>query len=292
MKRANILTLLLGICLWGLPATARAADADDRIIVSDQPIKPSPEDYKKLLPEECNRATKPEEKDDQGPPLVLEAYDLGDLLFEAPSPSKQVDELGDGRTVDDTNLKFSFSQPFGVHAFPGPDNVKRDVPRSSISSAKSDAYTQLTEAIAQLISPQDWDQVGGQSSLLVLGDLLLVRTNKENHRKIASLLDVVRQRAAARKIVSVEVHWLWLSEEELHRLTPVSAEKEDGRLAAHLTVDDAAWNRLSQQRAKEENDVRPGYQAIVACLNGQTVVVAAGRQSRFMVHPTKAYLVS
>lgn len=283
MKHANIVTLLLSICLWGLPATARATDTDDRIIVSDQPLKPTPEDYKKLVPTDHNRATKPEEKDDQEPPLVLEAYDLGDLLFEAPSPSKRIDELGDGRTVDDTNPHFFFQQPYGSSGIIGQDYVKRDVSQSSIAAAKSDAYTQLTDAIAQLISPEEWDQVGGQSSLQVLGDLLVVRTTKENHRKIASLLDVIRQRAAARKIVSVEVHWLWLSEEELHRLAPISAEKEDGRPAARLTVDDAAWNRLAQQRAKEENDVRPGYQAIVACLNGQTVVVAAGRQSRFIV---------
>ena len=238
-----------------------------------------------------NSATKeegsePEDNADQEPPLVLQAYDLGDLLFEAPSPAKRIDELGDGRTVDATNFPFSFPQPYYGSGMIGQDYVNRDnrdAPKSSIAAAKSDAYTQLTDAISTLISPEDWDQVGGQSSLQVLGDLLLVRTTKENHRKIASLLDVVRQRAAARKIVSVEVHWLWLSEDELHRLAPVSAEKEDGRHAAQLTVDDAAWNRLAQERAKEENDVRPGYQAIVTCLNGQTVVVAAGRQSRFIV---------
>jgi hypothetical protein len=255
-----------------LPATARAADADDRVIVSDQPLKPTPEDYKRM--------TKPEERDDEGPPLVLEAYDLGDLLFEAPSPSKRIDEMGDGRTPDQLPT-ITYSMP-GLLS--GGNYYKPYVRKeTTIFSAKSDAYDQLIDAIATLISPEDWDQVGGRSSLQVLGDLLLARTTKENHRKIASLLAVVRRRAAARKIVSVEVHWLWLSDEELHRLTPVSAEKENGRAAARLTVDDAAWNRLAQERAKEENDVRPGYQAIVTCLNGQTVVVAAGRQSRFIV---------
>ena len=139
------------------------------------------------------------------------------------------------------------------------------------------------ESVTSLVSPTDWDSAGGQSSLRLLGDLLLVRTTRQNHRQIASLLNCIRRRAAVRKVVCVEVHWLWLSEDELHRLAPASIEKDDKRSAVCLTVDDAAWDRLAKERAAEDSDVRAGFHAIISCLNGQTVVAAAGRQTRVIV---------
>ena len=48
-------------------------------------------------------AAEPEDNDGKEPPLVLRTYDLNDLLLEASTPPKRVDELGDGRTWDSMN---------------------------------------------------------------------------------------------------------------------------------------------------------------------------------------------
>ena len=247
-------------------------------------------------PKSKRRAKAEEDGTKLDPLLVLRTYDISDLSFEASTPPKKIDELGDGRTSDSVNMQplpAMMGQGMGVMGGgkrPGPSagagmggGLPEYIPYSQYSTTKRNENDQLVDAITQHISPTDWDNVGGPSSLQVLGDLLVVRTTTKNHRQIAAFLDTIRQRAAAWKMVSVEVHWLWLSEDELHRIAPTAAEKDNKRPAACLIVDDAAWNRLAKERAAEDNDVRAGYHAIISCLNGQTVVAAAGRQSRVIV---------
>jgi len=56
----------------------------------------------------------------------------------------------------------------------------------------------------------------------------------------------------------------------------------DDRATVRLNVDEAVWQRLAQERAKEDSDLKPGYHAAVTCMNGQTVLANGGSQKRFI----------
>ena len=178
---------------------------------------------------------------------------------------------------------------YGESIFPQPGSLPGPAPYNPhglhngsnvVEPDARDPIEQLRDAINALIFGPDSVAYNGRSDTRVLGEVLAVSTTEKNHRQIAAFLDALRHHAATRKMVFVEVHWLWLTEEQLRTLVPSKAGEDQA--AARLIVDDAAWQQLAKERAKEDSDMRPGYHAAVTCMNGQTVLSSGGPQKRFI----------
>jgi hypothetical protein len=113
-----------------------------------------------------------------------------------------------------------------------------------------------------------------------LGNSLIISTTERNHEQIATLLDTLRQRWKTLRTISIEAHWLWLTEGQLGALLvsgPKPAKPDEPR--AYGLVDDKAWISLCEGLQKEKKDRPAGYHAVVTCYNGQTVHCVSGGQS-------------
>ena len=251
MKRRLLLVVVFGVALWSLPALAKTPKAPAKTPVAT-------------------------EDGDQEPPLVLKVYDFSDIQLEMPGPSKGIDDLdGSDSTLGGGPM---FSQPGMQGSFPAPQyNPGHLKNGGNFQWERGDA---LHDAIDRLILGTDSSTVGGPSDIRVLGDFLVISASEKKHQQIAAFLDSLRQHAATRKMVAVEVHWLWLTEEQLKSLVPMRTG--DDRATVRLNVDEAVWQRLAQERAKEDSDLKPGYHAAVTCMNGQTVLANGGSQKRFI----------
>jgi hypothetical protein len=249
MKRVLMIAVVLGVALSTLPCLAQAMKA-----------RPRP--------------AKVVDDGDQEPPLVLKVYDVADIQLDVAGPAKGIDDLNESGSSLGGNGMITMQ---GMSAGPPPDNSHAQ--RNGGNAPLSDTGDQIRDIVDSLILGTESAGVGGREDARVLGDALAVSASEKHHAQIATFLDTLRKRAAARKMVAVEVHWLWLTEEQLKSLMP--ADGTD-RATAHRIVDDAAWLRLAKERAKEDNDFRLGYHAAVTCMNGQTVLTNGGRQSRFI----------
>ena len=136
----------------------------------------------------------------------------------------------------------------------------------------------LINAITQTIDPKSWDQNGGQGTIAPLGSNLLICATPGIHEQITRLFDTFRKRWGTLRTVSVEAHWLWLSDSQLAAVLAAGQAKGQERPAFGL-VSDAAWEALL--RELRQADKQPaGYQAVVTCYNGQTVHAVSGSQRR------------
>jgi hypothetical protein len=137
----------------------------------------------------------------------------------------------------------------------------------------------LINAITSIIEPTQWDQVGGQCSIVPLGNTLLISANSRMHEQITKLFDVFRQRWGTLRTVSVQAHWLWLSDPQVASLLEDKQAKPGDRPAFGL-VNDAAWESLVKELRQAAEKQPAGYQAVFTCYNGQTVHAVSGAQRR------------
>jgi len=137
----------------------------------------------------------------------------------------------------------------------------------------------LIDAITTIIEPTQWDQVGGQCSIVPLGNTLLISANSRMHEQITKLFDVFRQRWGTLRTVSVQAHWLWLSDPQVASLWEDKQAKPGDRPAFGL-VNDAAWESLIKELRQAAEKQPAGYQAVFTCYNGQTVHAVSGAQRR------------
>jgi hypothetical protein len=152
------------------------------------------------------------------------------------------------------------------------------------AAAARTSIDELVDAIEQTISPDMWKDTGaGQGAIAILGNSLLISATEEMHEQIATLFDSFRQRWGTLRTISVQAHWLWLTEPEVAKLLAPDARPPaaDAPRAFGL-VDDAAWEALAGKTQKEREQQPAGYQAVVTCYNGQTVHVFSGSQKHFV----------
>jgi hypothetical protein len=247
MKHLFLVTVVFGIALWGLPVLAKT---------------PQPAD-----------------ESDKEPPLVLKVYTVSDIQLEMSKPSRGIDDL-DAFRPDLSIDPFPHQVPLqGSLALPIGSNSRTSKRNGCVVWEDSSDSDRLREAIDDLILGSESVEKGGQSDIKILGDALVVSATEKNHQKIAAFLDALRQQMTTRKMVAVEVHWLWLTEKQLNSLVPCPM---GDRRTIRRTVDEAAWQRLAQDRAREDSDQRSGYHAAATCMNGQTVLATGGRESRFI----------
>jgi hypothetical protein len=219
--------------------------------------------------------------------LVVRMYDLSELFTVAPSyEARQVSDLS-------TTEKNLFPQVtaqgmapgamggFGGGGFGGafsvpdrPQSVATDRPAHLAQVEARTSITTLVSAIQSVISPTNWDSVGGPMSISQLGNALIVSADANTHSQIEKLLDLFRKRWGTLKTVSVRAWWLPLTEDQLNELL---ANAVDGEKSAFGVIDEAAFRKLIA--AQSQADAPIGYRATVTCYNGQTVSTVAGDQS-------------
>lgn len=204
-------------------------------------------------------------------PLVVRIYEVGDLAMAEPTPypATKLGDLGDVRSLfsDELDASYPMLGPMGGgmgQGHPVTGTGGGTIPRPN---------DELIAAITGTVYPTVWNNVGGSSSIHSVGDLLVVAASEQTHAEIRALLGKIREHIHSRKTVVVETHWLWLTEEQLHRLATELAG----------AVDEKAWDEYQKELNREGSELMPGYHATIACLNGQTVSTVAGRQRRFVI---------
>ena len=117
------------------------------------------------------------------------------------------------------------------------------------------------------------------------GTALIISTTERNHEQIAKLLDTLRQHWKTLRTISVEAHWLWLTEAQLAGLVGAESKtpaKADAARAFGL-VDDKAWAATLEELQRKPDDRPLGYHAVLTCYNGQTVHCLSGGQSPIVI---------
>ncbi len=147
----------------------------------------------------------------------------------------------------------------------------------SVAESARSSIDGLIDTITTTISPEDWDDVGGPASIKSLGASLIVSAPLDTHDKIAALLDLFRKRWGSLRTISLQAHWLWLSEEQLAAGLADAPPAVKDTPAAFGAVSDAGWKQLRAAAAANAM-ARRGYHAVLTCYNGQTVHALAGGQ--------------
>jgi hypothetical protein len=151
-----------------------------------------------------------------------------------------------------------------------------DVARTSID--------ELIEAITKTISPSDWSEMGGRCSIAPLGNSLLISATKNIHGQLESLFAAFRKRWGTLRTVSVEAHWLWLTEEQFDRLLSDSRERSSGGDEKIFgLIDETPWKELRGLLTQAGDDQPAGYQSVLTGFNGQTVSTVSGGLKRFII---------
>lgn len=244
-------------------------------------------------------------RNDGEPRLIVRIYDLADLFSIAPSyPAREATELQDtGKLVFPETAGADgagaaavggigggigggmggmggmgggmFSVPSQPATIPAADPFRDTLAQASgagtVSGAARTSVENLIETITSTISPDEWDGVGGPSSIKMLGASLVVSAPTHVHDKVSALIDLLRKRWRSLRTISLDAHWLWLTEGDLKS---ASLQAEDQPAYGVLT--DAAWKSLRDAAAAHADHV--GFHAALTCYNGQTVHTVAGSQ--------------
>ena len=156
---------------------------------------------------------------------------------------------------------------------------------SGMQSARIDLDT-LIDAITSTIDAPTWEDVGGPASIRPLGNALIVSAAPRTHDQITALLDSFRKRWGTLRTISVEAHWLWLSEPQLGDLLVPLDKMKPGEPRAFGLVDEAAWDAHAKETRNADAAQPAGYRAVITCYNGQTVHTVSGQQRNLIVGMT------
>jgi hypothetical protein len=281
MKTFSMLLTAMALC-W--PGAVFSKSDDDPF--GESPQKPAARKMSsetQPATEKANSAAAIVNGDDQEPPLLVRVYDVRDILLAVPSayPASKSSDLDNSQPLFpfDEGTFYPFQGSMGMGGMrsgndPAPSSLANKVPNTFDSAAQDvTAINELSDLIKRVFSPAMWVSSGGEWEISHYGDLMVVSTTENVHEQVQILLGQIRKHLASRKTVTVETHWLWLTEEQLLTLAPNS-----GGL-----VEEEAWDAHQKRLASEDSELTPGYHALISCLNGQTVSTLAGRQRRFMV---------
>jgi hypothetical protein len=234
------------------------------------------------------------------PRMVVRIYDLSDLFAIAPpyaarepgdleeTPRAIFPEVTQARSgTSGGGMGGMGGMGGGFFAVPTVSKRFKDKSRDTLAQGAGEGSSEidasrttiddLIDTITTSISPEDWVDVGGPASIKALGASLVISAPAEMHEQIAALLDLFRTRWGSLRTVSIQAHWLWLTEAQLTDAVADPQPIAKGQPAAFGALSDAGWKRL-REMAQGQEQKRPGYHAVLTCYNGQTVNVQAGRQ--------------
>lgn len=222
-------------------------------------------------------------------PLVVRIYDLSDLFAVAPPYyARQASDLDEDQLIFDRaqgNMAGGMGGFGGGGFFAVPAAIPRNPPEAlrqvgnnhegdsagNLGAART-SLNDLMKSITQTITPENWKENGGRGTIARLGNSLMVSTTEPTHEQIDNLFTLFRKRWGSLRTVSVNAHWLWLTDEQI-----AAATGAEGGGFGKITNE--AWQALRDQAKQFE---RGGYHATVTCYNGQTVSAVAGGQRRFV----------
>jgi hypothetical protein len=243
------------------------------------------------------------QRDFDQPRLVVRIYDLSDLYAIAPPyAAREPGDLEDTeRAVFPEVMAAAASRAgmggggFGGGGFGGmggffavpnssarlKDRASQTLAQASGGGGEVDAgrttVDGLIETITTTISPEEWTDVGGPASIKALGASLVISAPVNMHEQIGALLDLFRKRWGSLRTVSVQAHWLWLTEAQLAAALAEPPPGPADQPRAFGALSDAAWIKLREPAAGDAPR-RANYHAVLTCYNGQTVNALAGRQ--------------
>ncbi|MEX2173221.1 MAG: hypothetical protein WD872_02595 [Pirellulaceae bacterium] len=308
--RRTILAVVLFFCTGGGPALFAQADSPQA-----RALRAQLDEVQRQLDDLARRESSTRKvteigsargatRDDDEPRMVVRVYDLGDLFSIAPKyPAREPEDLlaGIRNVFPQAEMAASgvggggmggggmgglFSVPSsGNRPAPAADQkVRPDTLHQMAGGLASEqaagfhtSVDRLIQTITTVISPEEWDQLGGPSSITSLGASLIVSAPADMHDQIGALIDLFRQRWGSLRTVSIEAHWLWLTAEQLAAREAPPANEVDDEPTAFGVLSDASWARLREQ-SRAHAQQRTGYHAVLTCYNGQTVHALAGRQ--------------
>lgn len=226
--------------------------------------------------------------------LVLEVYDVGDLVFTPPDypyvgnqlPTTGVMSKPIGGGFGGGGLGggfggggfggggfFSVSDNTGVTTlkqFHGGAGAAHGASPTGDQNSNGLRFnvSDLRSAIISTVEPNSWEEVGGPGVCTPLGGMLLIRQTPAIQRKIQELLDSIGRRGGAFRTVTVEAYWLLLGSDQIGRLGQTVNANNDAHRGSSLN------RTVLEQLAAEV----PGYRARLTCFNGQTVHLVAGHR--------------
>lgn len=213
---------------------------------------------------------------------VLRAYDLNDLF--APVPQYPARAPGDLDGLDALVFASSSAVPQpdlqafqggmgggmgGMGGGSGGGFFQMGHGATANAGGAQAGFNELINLIRES-TPGPWQETHGDGGTIsVLGSTLVIRATLENHLQIERLLDVLRHTWGSMKLVTLEVDWLWLTDQELQTLAPLDDAK------AMRTVDAATLSQIKEMQGQDRPSARS---AQVTCYNGQVVNVQSVRQ--------------
>jgi|GEM_PF-3288793 len=127
----------------------------------------------------------------------------------------------------------------------------------------------LHDLITVIVEPENWNTVGGPSSIAPTSNgMLVISCTESMHVKIKNLLDMLKKATDDRKNITVEVDLVELPREQIELLLA----KSDSEPAVFGLVDPEAWKT-----------VQPVYNSTLTSSNRQTVSTVSGNQRKAVV---------
>ena len=229
--------------------------------------------------------------------LVIRIYDLGDLFAVAPPYSATVEgDLTEYPRGIFSAEGGSYQSGSGVGGGGfggggvfnvGPRRVKRPAAEQHVANQVSGngdnvrtSQDALIETIRNTISPDVWDEAGGEATIAKLGNAFIISADEQTHSQIDALLNLFRDRWGTLRTISVRAWWHWMTPAEVAPVLNSDGEPvHPGDAPAFGLVPDEAWKKILDDWSEAEGDRPRGFQATLTCYNGQTVHTISGDQT-------------
>jgi|GEM_PF-1272397 hypothetical protein len=228
--------------------------------------------------------------------LVIRIYDLGDLFAVAPPYAALVegDLTKSPRGIFSSEGSYQGGRGVGGGGFGGggvfnigPRNLRGPTNGQHVANQVSGggdsirtSQDALIKTIKQTISPDVWDEAGGEATIAKLGNAFIISADEETHSQIDALLNLFRQRWGTLRTISVRAWWHWMTPAEAAPVLNSDGEPvHPGDAPAFGLVPDDAWMKILEAWSEAEGDRPRGFQATLTCYNGQTVHTTSGDQS-------------
>ena len=244
--------------------------------------------------------------------LVMRVYDLSDLFTIAPQyPAQHPDDVDLESRVLFPNALAAQSSESGLGGMGGglgggtfnipspppaslPTKGRRQPdPFSSISYANpQDVVTtgtsinlvSLAEVITQTISPEEWEENGGDSRIAILGNSFIVSCYPSMHEKINELFELFRKKWGSLRTIAVQAYWCRASVDQIDDLIGATARADASDPARGVSViDDQKWKAFLET-AQEAGQI--AYASAITSQNGQTVHALSGDLTSYVARST------
>jgi hypothetical protein len=130
---------------------------------------------------------------------------------------------------------------------------------------------QLVDAIQNAVSPDQWQENGGESQIQFLSNTLLITATKDMHTQTNDLINLFREHFGKRRTVSVQTYLIRAGEAEAAELL----DSQSNDVIGAGVVPKEKWKAFL---ADAKSEKRVAYSATLTSHNNQTVHALSGQQ--------------